>query len=381
MERAPTTEKIIQAVRAISPRRVVIDSMTQFRYLASDPFQYRKQALSFLRFLTEQGATVLFISEGSTEAPDEDLQFLSDGVIVVQKLSDRRTVEVTKFRGSEFRWGPHTSRLTHAGMEVYPRLSPESFRRTFAPEIVASGVPELDELLHGGVPKGTTTIISGPTGVGKTTLGLQFMKEAAGRGERSVVFSFEEDGETILRRCEAINIPARKMSEKGFLSVQTVEPLAFTPDEFSALVRREVEEKGAQIVMFDSLAGYRMSHHGEGMEHDVHALCRYLSNMGVTTFLVVELSSIAGGFQATEIGLSYLADNIVFLRYMELHRTEARIVEMRKAIGVLKKRQGDFDKTLREVEITSYGIKVNKPMGRLNTILGDLPVWVEGGGG
>lgn len=134
VEREPTTAKIIEAVQAIAPQRVVIDSMTQFRYLATDPFQYRKQALSFLRFLTEQGATILFISEGSEEAPDEDLQFLSDGVIDIKNLSVRRTVEVRKFRGSDFRAGAHTMRLTRTGMIISPRLFPEVHRRPYAVE-------------------------------------------------------------------------------------------------------------------------------------------------------------------------------------------------------------------------------------------------------
>jgi circadian clock protein KaiC len=379
VEREPTTAKIIEAVQAISPRRVVIDSMTQFRYLATDPFQYRKQSLSFLRFLTEQGATVLFISEGSEEAPDEDLQFLSDGVIDIRNLSVRRTVEVRKFRGSDFHGGVHTMRLTRSGMTISPRLVPEVHRRPYAVEQLSSGIPELDELLHGGIERGTITIISGPTGVGKTTLGLQFMKEAAGRGERSIVYSFEETREAILYRCEALNIPARIMTQRGTLAVETVEPLAFSPDEFGAVVRHEVEEKGTRIVMLDSLAGYRLSHFSQETSQDLHTLCRYFTNMGVTLFLVVELATIAGGLQATEIGLSYLADNILFLRYMELHKRETKVVEMRKAIGVLKKRLGDFDKTLRELEITRYGLRVNRPMGRLSTIFGDLPVWEEDG--
>ncbi len=193
VEREPTTQKIIEQVATLKPQRVVLDAITQFRYLSADAFQFRKQVLSFVRFLLEQGATILFTSEGSIAAPDDDLQFISDGVIHLNSDSaDGRTLNVTKFRGSDFRRGFHSMRLTNKGMEVFPRLQPEVYKREFVMKVIPSGVPELDELLHGGIERGTVTIITGPTGVGKTTLGLQFMKEAAGRGERSVVYTFEE---------------------------------------------------------------------------------------------------------------------------------------------------------------------------------------------
>ncbi len=200
VEREPTTRRIVETVRALKPSRVFIDSMTQFRYLSTDPFQFRKQALSFLRFLTEQGATVVFTSESSLEAPDEDLQFLADGVIELEFVDMERHVRVRKYRGSDFRAGEHALRLTERGMEVFPQLIPEAFTRPFVAETVSSGIPALDEMLNGGLERGTTTIITGPTGVGKTTLGLQFVKEAARRGERSVVFTFEESVPTLVAR-------------------------------------------------------------------------------------------------------------------------------------------------------------------------------------
>ena len=371
VEREPTTQKIVAQVEKLKPTRVLLDAMTQFRYLATDPFQFRKQALSFLRFLAEQGATVLFISEASTEAPDADLQFLSDGVIDLEFAPQGRTISVTKFRGSDFRGGRHSMQLSGKGMEVFPKLVPEVYRREFIPETIASGVPELDELLHGGLERGTVTIITGPSGVGKTTLGLLFMKEAAGRGERSVVYTFEEGLETLLARCEAINVPAHAMMERGTLDMVKVEPLQFTPDEFARLVRREVEEQKARIVMLDSIAGYRLSLRGEDLVTHVHALSKYLANMGVTVLLINEVEAITGEFRATEVGISYLADNIIFLRYLEMQG------EMRKAIGVLKKRVSDFEKTLREYEITRYGVKVGRPLTGLRGILSGRPEWVS----
>lgn len=367
VERAPITQQIVQTVESVRPTRVVVDSMTQFRYLAADPFQYRKQVLSFIRFLIERGATVLFTSESSPEAPDADLQFLADGVIELRREGDYRIITVLKFRGSAFQPGDHSLRLDQEGMKVFPRLMPEVYRREFVPETIPFGVPELDEMLHGGLERGTVTFITGPSGAGKTTLGLQFMKEAAGRGERSVVYLFEEDVETLLNRCEHVNIPARKMIERGTLNVVHVEPLRYTPDEFAQLVRREIEDQNARIVMIDSVAGYRLSIRGQDLTAHLHALCKYLTNMGATVLLTVEVERIVGDFSATEAGLSYLADNILFLRYLEING------ELRKAIGVLKKRLSDFEKTLREMEITRYGIKVGKPLVDLRGILTGTP--------
>jgi circadian clock protein KaiC len=278
---------------------------------------------------------------------------------------------VLKFRGSDFQPGKHSMRLTEQGMEVFPRLVPERFRRRFRTETIASGVPALDEMLSGGLERGTVTIFTGPSGVGKTTVGVQFMKEAAGRGEHSVLYLFEEDKENLIHRCEAINIPIRSMIDRGTLAVEQIEPLLYSPDEFARRVRREVEEQNARIVMLDSLAGYRLCiHQGEDMTPHIHALVKYLKNMGATTLLVNELETITGKFQATELGISYLADNIIFLRYLEIQG------ELRKAIGVLKKRLSEYQKSLRELAITRYGIRVGEPLTGLRGILTGTPEMV-----
>lgn len=371
VEHEPTSQKIIEQVKTLKPQRVFLDTMTLFRYLSSDAFQFRKQVLSFLRFLREQGATTLFTAEVSDMALDDDLQFMSDGVIHLDQFSEGRALSVTKFRGSDFQSGNHSFRLTNTGMEVFPHLQPGVSMQKFVVETISSGVPELDELLHGGLERGTTTVLTGPSGAGKTTIGFQFMKEAAGRGERSVVYTFEEAAETILHRCEAVNIPAQAMIERGTLSVVEVEPLHFTPDQFSYLVRQEVEEQAARIVMIDSIAGYHLSLRDDDLVRSLHALSKYLKNMGVTVILVNEVETISGDFRATEIGISYMADNIIFLRYLEMQG------EMHKAIGVLKKRLSSFENTLREIEITRYGVKIGRPLTGLRGILKGAPEWVK----
>lgn len=367
VERESTTSQIIEKVKSLKPKRVFLDPITQFRYLSTDEFQFRKQALSFLRFLIENGATVLFTSEFSPTEPDDDLQFLADGIINVDFFSDGRSLSISKYRGSGFRFGSHSMRITPKGVKIYPRLRPLVEEAEFKHETISSGIPEMDELLHGGIERGTATIISGPSGVGKTTVGIQFMKEAAGRGERSVVYTFEESVDSLVNRCESINIPVKSMIQNGILSVVQIEPLRYSPEEFAQMVRQEVDAKKAQIVMIDSTSGYKLSLRGEDPVSHLHSLSKYLTRTGCTVILINEVENISGALKITDIGISYLADNIIFLRYFEMEG------EMRKAIGVLKKRLSDFEKTLRELKITQYGIKVGKPLKNIRGLLSGTP--------
>ena len=370
VERDPTTARIVEAVQRIKPRRVFVDSMTQLRYLAPDVFHFRRQALSFLRYLVEQGATVLLTSESSRETPDDDVRFIVDGVIELSTGSRARELKVSKFRGSDYRSGAHAMRLGPSGAQIFPRLIPEQHGRAFEPVILPSGLPQLDELLSGGIERGTVTIISGPTGVGKTTLGMQFVKEATARGERSAVYTFDERRETLIQRCEGVRIPVRQMLERGTLSVVELEALRFGPDEFANMVRRDVEARGTRLVMIDSISGYRVSVAGHDIGERIHALGRYLQNIGVTLILVDELREIME-FRVTDVGISYLADNVLFLRYLE--REVGEHIELRKAVGVLKKRLSDFEKSVREFEITSNGVRIGEAL-RLSSILASLPV-------
>lgn len=372
VEHRPFAEKIIESLDKLNPDRIFLDPLIQFRYLTPDFYQYHKQVAAFLRFITNRKITLLLTSESSHQAPDDDLQFMADGVIELQQLSSgARTVSVNKFRGSNFRTGIHSMALTDHGAQVFPRLIPDLRATSFDSGVIASGVPQLDELLYGGVERGTVTIITGPSGAGKTTLGIQFMKEAAGRGEHSIIYSFEEAIEVMLRRCESVNIPARSMIEKGTLSIEKLEPLQMTPDQFSQVVRNHVEQRKAKIVMIDSLSGYRLTVGPTEVVSRLHGLVKYLQNMGVAVFLLVETPNVIGDFQITDIGVSYLADNTIFLRYLEIEG------QLSKAIGVLKKRLSDFERTLRKFEISRYGIMVGKPLSNLRGILTGTPEWIK----
>jgi len=369
----PLVTEIAGHIEDHEPDRVVLDPATQLRYLAPDDYQFRKQILSFTRFLREQDATVMFTSQANQTDSDEDLQFLSDGVIKLRATEEDRSLSVPKFRGSESQSGRHAFRISNTGISVYPEIVPDKQVQEFTGETISSGVPEIDEMLHGGINRGTVTILSGPTGVGKTTLGTQFMKEAAGRGERSVIYLFEENRGTFLERSSSINIPVTEMLDRGTLAIDEVEPLQRSAQEFAQDVRDEVEEHDSQIVMIDGVDGYRMSLHGddEKLTRRLHSLCRYLKNMGVTVILLDESGSVTDGFEPTSENISYLADSIVFIRYLELEG------ELHKAIGVLKNRTSDFERSLREFEITKHGLKVGDPLSQLRGILNGTPERID----
>jgi len=369
VEQEPLREAIVERVEALEPTRVVVDPLTQFRYLSTDDYQFRKQVVGLLRFLEQRGATVVFTAQDARNQPTEELEFVADGTIRLEPAPYGSTVQVPKFRGSRVKSGDHAYRITDEGMVVFPALAPSDHHGTFTAEPISSGVPEVDALLKGGIERGTVSVVSGPTGVGKTTLGTQFMNAAANRSERSVVYLFEESKSTFLFRSEAIGIPVKRMIDRGTLDVREMDALELSPQEFARIVRTDVEEHGAEIVMLDGIAGYRLTLHGETdmVLKRLHALGRYLKNMGVTTILIDETDSPTGAFSATQENISYLADNIVFLRHLELRG------ELRKAIGVLKKRTGDFERTLRKFEITADGIVVGEPLTGVQGILTGRP--------
>jgi circadian clock protein KaiC len=373
MERETVIYTIIQQVKRLHPQRVFLDSMSQLRRLTPNALQYRRQLVAFLQFFAAQGSTVVITSESIDAATDEDLQTICDGIITLDSSCERQTLSISKYRGSNFRRGEHTMRLSEKGMQVFPHLLPERSlqEKDYKMETLSSGVPELDALLHGGLERGTVSIITGPSGVGKTTMGIQFMKEAKVRGERSLLYIFDEAEETLLQRCESINIPIHTMVKRGELLIKRIEPLHFTPDEFAYSVRKEIEQKQISLVMFDSISGYRLSMRGEDMVPHLHSLCQYLQNNGLTVLLINDVESITGGFRATEIGISYMADNIVFLRYMETQG------EIHRAVGVLKKRMTGIERALREWDITRDGIIVGPPLTNMRGILSGIPELVE----
>ncbi|WP_267640643.1 ATPase domain-containing protein [Haloarchaeobius amylolyticus] len=373
VERGEFTAVISDAVERYAPERVFVDPLTQFRYLSPDEFQFREEVLSFLQYLKENGCTTLFSSQSTQHFPDDDLQFVSDGNVHLYYGRVLHHVEVTKMRGSEFEKGPQTVEIRNGGMQVFPLLRPGRFKLDYEPVPISSGNENLDALLNGGVERGTTTLISGPTGVGKTTVAMQFLLSAAERGERGVIYLFEESENTFVLRAESLGMPIKALAEQDMISVMQVDAHEHSAEQFSRQVRREVEDGDTRHVLIDGIDGYVASISGE--ERDLisrlHAVVAYLRNVGVTTFLTSEMETITGQFRPTSRRASYLADNIIFLGYFELGS------RLHRSIGVLKKRASGFDHAIHAFSIGDDGITVGKELDNLHGILSGTPMWYE----
>lgn len=369
VEQPSFVEDLRATIDDLQPDRVLLDPITEFRYLTTDERQFRKRILSFLDYLKANDATVVLTSQAAETRPDDDLQFLTDAVLTLENGLEGRSLHVSKFRGSSFRRGRHTYEITDDGLTVWPKLRPEPRQTDFTHESLSSGVPELDALLNGGLETGTVTFFSGPTGAGKTTTGLQFLKEAVARGTESVLYSFEESTNTIFERSEAINIPIEELVERERLSIVEVLPDQYAVDEFTATVRTAVEDDGVEVVMIDGMQGFKTNLRGAGTDPETTLLRlgRYLRSRGVSTIVTNEVHNVTGEFRATEDQTSNLADNIVFLRHVEFNG------EIRKVIGVLKMRTSDFERTLRQLEITEHGLKVGEPLPEMRGLLTGTP--------
>ena len=358
-----------EKIDEIEPNRVLLDPITEFRYLTSDERQFRKGILGLLDYLKEMNATVMLTSQAGGSVTDDDLQFLVDAVVSLDVNPETRVVHVSKFRGSSFRRGDHFYDITDDGLTVWPTLVPDKEGRSVDPGTLSSGVAEFDELLYGGLDQGTVTILSGPTGVGKTTTGIQFLVQSALDDKKSVLFQFEEAERTIRKRADAIGLPLQEALDSGNLSIVEIAPDEYTVGEFEHLVSEAVSD-GTEVVMIDGSQGFQENI--RGLDNTTGALLRigrFLRSAGVSTILVNEVHNITGNFHATEEKTSNLADNIIFLRHVEYRG------EMRKVIGTLKMRTSDFERNLRELKITTDGIRVGDPLPQLRGILTGTPEW------
>lgn len=353
VERGPITEQIVAKVREVKPQRIFLDAVTQLRYLSGDEQEFRRQTFSMLRYLTEAGATVLYSSESASAESDIDLQFMSDGVIELGREGGRRTVQVLKLRSSDYQAGFHGMRIDDDGMHVFPRIVP-SVRgaSVVAGHKLATGIAKLDEMLRGGLEAGAITMISGPLGIGKTTLGLQILRQAAQQGTRGVVYLFEEAPASVMQRAEAIGMSLEALTADGRLMLEPIEPLRMTAQEFAYQVRQQVEMSDVRMVMLDSVSGYRLSLRGEDLVAHLHALSRYLRGKGVTVLLINETELGREPLQSADPSIGYLADNVLFLCYLESDGM------LQPGIGVLKRRLSAFDRALYHFELRDGGIEV-----------------------
>lgn len=361
----PTGPKIIKAIDSIKPTRVFLDGMTQLRSLTPNEFQFRKQIMAFLRYLSDQNISFMFSAEAYSTASDSYLQFISDGIISLEHEAEQRSVWIRKVFGSGFLEGYHSLKITKDGLQVFPALFPKFYKRDFTKEPISFGIPGFDQMLNGGIERGTSTIISGPSGIGKTTLGMQLLNEAATRGEYGVLYSFEEDPKSIIVRCKSLGND--KCGDADNIKIERVEPLDYSAEEFSLMVRRQVEEMNARIIVIDSVAGYKMALKGKDLGSRLQSLSTYLRNMGVNLVLINEIEQVTGNFKFTEAGISYMVDNIVILRYIELDGL------VKKAISIFKKRLSSYDPSIREFRMTEKGIIIEESLKGLRGLLTGIP--------
>jgi len=369
VELGPVIRRITEAMDRIKPTRVAFDSLTEFRLLSRDPLRYRRQLLALKSGLLARGVTALFLGESARQDLDIEVASIVQGVIALNLTKGRegmarRSIEVEKFRGSAFREGEHALRIEEGGLVVFTRLISQEHGREFARSRLGSGLVEMDRMLGGGIDKGNSTLITGNAGVGKTTLAMNFVASAARAGLRGVIYTFDEGVGEIAHRCESIGMDIASHVSRDLIRVRMINPLLLYPDEFASWVRAEVEGRGVEVVMIDSLNGYRQGMPDEGyLVGHMHQLLGYLNRMGVTTILINEVSNLTGDFSATQFGLSYLTDAVIVLKYYEFDGS------LHKAIGTLKKRLSDHEKSLREFTITAKGIRVGPPIPMLRGIL------------
>ena len=355
VELGETTRRILDSVERSRPSRVVIDSLSEIRYLAGTEVRYRRQVMALKQVFMAKGCTALLVDVQSARSPDGLLESLAHGVIQLEQLipkygPERRQVLVSKLRGVRYQGGFHDMRITTGGVVVFPRLIPEETGGRFRGELLPSGVAELDVILGGGLDRGTTNLLMGPAGTGKSALAAQYASAAAARGEKSLYLIFEESRETLFARSRALGISLPEQVEAGRIQLLPVNPVEITPGEFTQIVRQAVEAQDARLVVIDSLNGYFNAMPEEKLlELQLHELFRYLRDLGVTVILTMAQHGLFGTLMPGPIDLSYLADTLILLRYFE---AGGRI---RKAVSVPKKRAGRHESTIRELAMDGAG--------------------------
>jgi circadian clock protein KaiC len=368
---------IMEAAKRIRPERVVFDPFSDVRHLSRETLRYRRQVLGLREFFAELGTTVVLMQEMTRGAAgDLQAEALVHGYMTLHQEApqyggQRRRLRVHKMRGIPFRDGYHDFVIQTGGLEVYPRLTAAEHLTDYAEESIASGVTALDALLGGGIPRGSSLLILGAAGVGKSTLATQYAHAAVARGEHVALFIFDETTRTFCARGEGLAIPVRQYVADGRLTLRQVDSAEFSPGQFTNLVMRTVEDAGATIVIIDSLSGYL---HAMPEEHalsaHLHELLTYLSHRNVVTMLTLAQHGLIGNQVSSPIDISYLADTVLLLRYFEAAGA------IRRAISVLKKRSGEHERYLRDMQISSSGITIGEPLSQFRGVLSGQPEFI-----
>lgn len=372
VELGSTTRRILEEVDRLKPSRVVFDSLAEVRLLAGAILRFRRQVLALKQYFNGRGATVLLIDEAQVAEQGLHVHTIVHGVVMLEQLrpeygGDRRRLRITKLRGRRYRGGYHDYEIRTGGVSVYPRLVASEYRREGEQTLASSGSDPLDALLGGGLDRGTSTLLVGAAGTGKSTLAMHFVLAAAARGEKSAMFIFDESLRSLFARCNGIGFGVEKAVADGMLDIRSIDPAELSPGEFIASIRNAVEVGGARIVVIDSLNGYINAMPEERFVLvQLHELLAYLGQLGVVTLLISAQQGLIGQMQST-LDVSYLADAVVLLRYYEAEGS------VHQAVSVLKKRSGPHERSIRELRISENGITVGPPLRQYRGVLTGVP--------
>ncbi len=375
LELGETTRQMLATIDHVKPSRIVIDSVSEIRLLAGSALRYRRQILALKHYLTRNAATVLMLDDLSADASDNTVQPIAHGVIKMEELApdygaQRRRLRVVKYRGQAFRGGYHDFNIRAGGVEVFPRLVSLDHKTGFVRTRFASGVAHLDTLLGGGIETGTSTLLLGPAGAGKSLFAVQYALAAIARGERAAMFVFDEEIALLFDRMRAMGFDLEGARDAGALFIEQVDAAELSPGEFAHRVRAVVDDNGVKTVVIDSLNGFQaaMPQENQVILH-MHELLQYLNRQGTATFLTIAQHGLVGEMKAP-VDITYLADTVVLLRYFE---AEGRV---RRAISCIKKRGGDHEDTIREYRIGSNGLTLGEPLDKFVGVLRGTPNFV-----
>jgi circadian clock protein KaiC len=377
VEMGQTTREILAVVEEVRPNRIVLDSLSELQLLAANSLVYRRQVLALKQLFAGKRSTTLFLDDLTTSGGGEHVRSIAHGVVTLERMrSDyggiRRRLEVIKYRGQEFREGLHDYRIKRGGIIVYRRLVASETREMMPRKVFKCAVAGLNEILGGGIEEGSSTLIAGPAGVGKSTLSMHFVDACLNQGWRAAIFLFEESASNLLNRADSMNLRLRSHLEPELLGLWQIDPAQLIPGEFVSMVC-SAADLGAKVVVIDSLNGFLQSMPNEKLlVTHLHELLTYLGQRGVVTLLVGVQQGMLSGAMTTAVDASYLSDNVILLRYFESQG------EIRQAISIFKKRGGAHERTIRQMTLTSAGIVIGPALRNFQGILTGVPRMLSG---